>query len=67
MFFLGAQQICGVYISSGVVVSTWPQAEHLHTSAESSVLPAASLSSPEVLSDLFTCSPHFTQAKKKGR
>lgn len=51
--------------------SMWLQAKHLHTSAESSVSPAASLSSPEVLSDLFTCSPHFTQAKRamghKGR
>lgn len=49
----------------------WLQAKHLHTSAERGVSPVASLSSPELLSDLFTCSPHATQAKKdegsKGR
>lgn len=42
----------------------WPQAKHLHTSAERSVSPVASLSSPELLSDLFTCSPHAAQARR---
>lgn len=43
----------------------WLQAKHLHTSAERRVSPVASLSPPELLSDLFTCSPHAAQAKKK--
>lgn len=42
----------------------WLQAKHLHTSAECRVSPVASLSSPELLSDLFTCPPHAAQAKK---
>lgn len=42
----------------------WLQAKHLHTSAERSISPVASLSSPELLSDLFTCSPHAAQAKR---
>lgn len=42
----------------------WPQAKHLHTSAACRVSPVASLSSPELLSDLFTCSPHAAQAKR---
>lgn len=42
----------------------WLQAQHLHTSAERRQSPAASLSSPELLSDLFTCSTHAAQAKK---
>lgn len=44
--------------------SIWLQAKHLHTSAERSISPVASLSSPELLSDLFTCSPHDAQAKR---
>lgn len=44
--------------------SAWLQAQHLHTSAERRVSPVASLSSPELLSDLFTCSPHAAQAKR---
>lgn len=44
--------------------SMWLQAKHLHTSAERRVSPVASLSSPELLSDLFTCSPHAAQAKR---
>lgn len=44
--------------------SMWLQAKHLHTSAECRVSPVASLSSPELLSDLFTCSPHAAQAKR---
>lgn len=42
----------------------WLQAQHLHTSAERRQSPAASLSSPELLSDLFTCSTHAAQAKR---
>lgn len=45
----------------------WLQAKHLHTSAERRVSPVASLSPPELLSDLFTCSPHAAQAKKKKK
>lgn len=47
-----------------MVLSVWLQAKHLHTSAEYRVSPVASLSSPELLSDLFTCSPHAAQAKR---
>lgn len=42
----------------------WLRAKHLHTSAEHRVSPVASLSSPELLSDLFTCSPNAAQAKR---
>lgn len=42
----------------------WLQAQHPHTSAECRQSPAASLSSPELLSDLFTCSTHAAQAKR---
>lgn len=40
------------------------QAQHLHTSAERRQSPVASLSAPELLSDLFTCSPQAAQAKR---
>lgn len=59
-FSWGRAEICCIYISG----SMWLQAEHLHTSAERRVSPVASLSSPELLSDLFTCSPHAAQAKR---
>lgn len=47
--------------------SIWPQAKHLHTSAERAVSPNASLSPLELLSDLFTCSAHAAQAKRTRR
>ena len=50
----------------------WPRAKHLHTSAECTLSPFASLSSPELLSDLFTRSPNAAirqneKKKDKGR
>lgn len=53
-----------MYISVAWSSSMWLQAQHLHTSAERRESPVASLSSPELLSDLFTCSPHAAQAKR---
>lgn len=43
----------------------WLRAKHLHTSAERRLSPLASLSPPELLGDLFTCSPHAVQAGGK--
>lgn len=73
VFFLGHNRyvlyICGIYIyiyikSVARSSSMWLPAQHLHTSAECRESPVASLSSPELLSDLFTCSPHAAQAKR---
>ena len=65
--FLGASQISGgIYIKWRGPLSMWLRAKHLHTSAECTVSPVASLSSPELLSDLFTCSPNAAQAKRTG-
>lgn len=65
--FLGASRISGgIYIKWRGPLSMWLRAKHLHTSAECRVSPVASLSSPELLSDLFTCSPNAAQAKRTG-
>lgn len=62
--FLEASWRRAVDVSVAWSSSAWLRAQHLHTSAERRVSPVASLSSPELLSDLFTCSPHAAQAER---